>query len=140
VRDPGMNGLKMEPGADRDSTRASAGTGSGKGISKRQPKETKPKPNATPSGTRFQCPRCPKNFSRIENLTRHQANRKYLVSMWTKWTAGSLEKSGESPQEKHDLHCSAPWRASGASPTFLLLFMGSSLPNSRPCSLNSTVQ
>ncbi|EDN96758.1 predicted protein [Sclerotinia sclerotiorum 1980 UF-70] len=26
------------------------------------------------SGNRFQCPQCPKNFSRIENLTRHQAN------------------------------------------------------------------
>jgi len=28
----------------------------------------------SPAG-RFQCPKCPKNFSRIENLTRHQANR-----------------------------------------------------------------
>lgn len=28
------------------------------------------------AGPRFQCAKCPKNFSRIENLTRHQANRK----------------------------------------------------------------
>ncbi|KAE9364876.1 hypothetical protein N431DRAFT_431620 [Stipitochalara longipes BDJ] len=35
---------------------------------------TKPKATPTSSGQRFQCPRCPKNFSRIENLTRHQAN------------------------------------------------------------------
>jgi len=49
-----------------------------KGSTKRQPKDpAKPKPQTTPTGTRFQCPRCPKNFSRIENLTRHQANRKF---------------------------------------------------------------
>ncbi|KAF4628310.1 hypothetical protein G7Y89_g9842 [Cudoniella acicularis] len=42
---------------------------------KRQPKDkATTKKAATASGQRFQCPRCPKNFSRIENLTRHQAN------------------------------------------------------------------
>ncbi|KAH8656564.1 fungal-specific transcription factor domain-containing protein [Tricladium varicosporioides] len=42
---------------------------------KRQPKGTgKTKATATVSGQRFQCPKCPKNFSRVENLTRHQAN------------------------------------------------------------------
>lgn len=49
-----------------------------KGSTKRHPKEgSKPSksPAVNPTGTRFQCPRCPKNFSRIENLTRHQANR-----------------------------------------------------------------
>lgn len=52
--------------------------GSSMGISKRKPKEpTKGKTTQTPSatGNRFQCPRCAKSFSRIENLTRHQANR-----------------------------------------------------------------
>lgn len=48
---------------------------------KRQPKGTgKAKATATASGQRFQCPRCPKNFSRVENLTRHQANRKFQLS------------------------------------------------------------
>ncbi|TVY37842.1 Early growth response protein 1 [Lachnellula occidentalis] len=46
---------------------------------KKQPKELaknskSPAKAAAPTGQRFQCPRCPKNFSRIENLTRHQAN------------------------------------------------------------------
>lgn len=52
--------------------------------SKRQPKVTKPKPEPNTPGTRYQCPRCPKNFSRIENLTRHQANRKSL------WFVGGI--------------------------------------------------
>ncbi|CAD6443402.1 9c00934b-a060-4ffd-be6f-0b6ba9a40e9b [Sclerotinia trifoliorum] len=33
-----------------------------------------PPAKSVASGNRFQCPQCPKNFSRIENLTRHQAN------------------------------------------------------------------
>ncbi|EKD19501.1 uncharacterized protein L3040_002619 [Drepanopeziza brunnea f. sp. 'multigermtubi'] len=41
-------------------------------------RECKPRPllSSPPglSGSRFQCPKCPKTFSRIENLTRHQAN------------------------------------------------------------------
>lgn len=41
-----------------------------------------PKPKAlskaAATGQRFQCPRCPKNFSRIENLTRHQANHEEI--------------------------------------------------------------
>jgi uncharacterized Zn-finger protein len=49
-----------------------------KGSTRRQPKDVKPKSNINPPGTRYQCPRCPKNFSRIENLTRHQANRESL--------------------------------------------------------------
>lgn len=55
-------------------------TSSGKGSTKRLPKESKPKLTSNPPGARFQCPRCPKNFSRIENLTRHQANRKSQLS------------------------------------------------------------
>lgn len=47
---------------------------SSKSSSKRMPKDVKSKPNPSSTGTRFQCPRCPKNFTRIENLTRHQAN------------------------------------------------------------------
>ncbi|KAH8805797.1 hypothetical protein F5884DRAFT_679548 [Xylogone sp. PMI_703] len=30
--------------------------------------------SSSAAGSRFQCPKCPKSFSRIENLTRHQAN------------------------------------------------------------------
>jgi len=42
-------------------------------------KEAKAKQISGASGTRYQCPRCPKNFSRIENLTRHQANREFIM-------------------------------------------------------------
>ncbi|TVY67435.1 Zinc finger protein [Lachnellula suecica] len=44
---------------------------------KKQPKDAaknKSPSKVSTTGQRFQCPRCPKNFSRIENLTRHQAN------------------------------------------------------------------
>ncbi|RFU31523.1 hypothetical protein B7463_g4847, partial [Scytalidium lignicola] len=43
---------------------------------KKDPGSPRAAATASSSGTstRFQCPRCPKNFSRIENLTRHQAN------------------------------------------------------------------
>ncbi|PMD12889.1 hypothetical protein NA56DRAFT_586531 [Hyaloscypha hepaticicola] len=58
----------------RSSSR-NAGKSNTKGSANRPAKDpTKPKPSPTASGQRFQCPRCPKNFSRIENLTRHQAN------------------------------------------------------------------
>ncbi|KAK6581895.1 hypothetical protein PZA11_005592 [Diplocarpon coronariae] len=58
-------------------------------VNSKPPPEPKPKPvggignrnkngngngNGNGSGSRFQCPKCPKTFTRIENLTRHQAN------------------------------------------------------------------
>jgi hypothetical protein len=49
---------------------------------KRMPKSVKPNQSTTTTtvqAARFQCPRCPKNFTRIENLTRHQANRMYIL-------------------------------------------------------------
>lgn len=53
------------------STTGTSSTSSAKGSPSR------PSPaKSTVTGNRFQCPQCPKNFSRIENLTRHQANRK----------------------------------------------------------------
>ncbi|TGO88894.1 hypothetical protein BPOR_0136g00180 [Botrytis porri] len=51
------------------STTGTSSTSSAKGSPNR------PSPaKTTVTGNRFQCPQCPKNFSRIENLTRHQAN------------------------------------------------------------------
>ncbi|KAA8573401.1 hypothetical protein EYC84_004987 [Monilinia fructicola] len=38
------------------------------------PSSTSSTTTTTTTGNRFQCPQCPKNFTRIENLTRHQAN------------------------------------------------------------------
>ncbi|KAF8849640.1 hypothetical protein BDZ45DRAFT_662909 [Acephala macrosclerotiorum] len=74
----------MDAGSSRDPDSLNSNTGAAqnkstaKGSSsttKRHTKDAaKPKPIPSASGTRFQCPRCPKNFSRIENLTRHQAN------------------------------------------------------------------
>ncbi|KAE8446235.1 hypothetical protein EG329_012460 [Mollisiaceae sp. DMI_Dod_QoI] len=69
----------MDSGPSREpdglNSTAAQGKSTVKGSTKRQPKDsTKPKPLPNAAGTRFQCPRCPKNFSRIENLTRHQAN------------------------------------------------------------------
>lgn len=46
-------------------------------IGRQRQQRNKVKADEDASGSkRFQCPRCPKSFSRIENLTRHQANRK----------------------------------------------------------------
>lgn len=77
-------GLNMEVGASSSSHDASNWTSpqgnvsvKGKGSTRRQPRDSKPKQSPNPPGTRYQCPRCPKNFSRIENLTRHQANRTF---------------------------------------------------------------
>ncbi|KAL2067603.1 hypothetical protein VTL71DRAFT_2028 [Oculimacula yallundae] len=50
----------------------SSSTSTPKRLSKGDAAKPKPLPNLT--GSRFQCPKCPKTFSRIENLTRHQAN------------------------------------------------------------------
>jgi hypothetical protein len=78
-------GLIMEVGAGGSSHDASNWSAmlenvgaKGKGSAKRQPKDAKTKQSPNAPGTRYQCPRCPKNFSRIENLTRHQANRKFF--------------------------------------------------------------
>ena len=61
-------------GMQQDPAKASTKPGSNtKRLSKGDAAKPKPLPN--PSGSRFQCPKCPKTFSRIENLTRHQANR-----------------------------------------------------------------
>lgn len=74
-RDP--DGLNSNAGAAQNKS-AAKGSSS---TTKRQPKDAaKPKPIPSASGTRFQCPRCPKNFSRIENLTRHQANREFNIA------------------------------------------------------------
>ncbi|RKF65362.1 hypothetical protein OnM2_009017 [Erysiphe neolycopersici] len=40
--------------------------------------KSKPKSPIGVSGNRYQCPLCPKNYSRIENLTRHRANHNEL--------------------------------------------------------------
>lgn len=54
-----------------------------KGKPKKEPGSPRAAAPASSSGTntRFQCPRCPKNFSRIENLTRHQANRECKIAI-----------------------------------------------------------
>ena len=70
-RDIGGTGSERRTSSGKEST-----------TSKRLPKETKPKLTSNSPGARFQCPRCPKNFSRIENLTRHQANRKSQLSFY----------------------------------------------------------
>lgn len=77
----GQDSMDAGSSRDEDGFNSSAGAApsrsTAKSSTKRQPKDAaKPKPLPNASGTRFQCPRCPKNFSRIENLTRHQANRK----------------------------------------------------------------
>lgn len=38
-------------------------------------------PVGTTPVDRFHCPKCEKSFSRIENLTRHQANRKFYSAL-----------------------------------------------------------
>ncbi len=60
-------------------SRPPAKPSSTKRLSKGDAAKPKPLPNLT--GSRFQCPKCPKTFSRIENLTRHQANRKYWFAV-----------------------------------------------------------
>lgn len=67
-----LNGSMQEPAKPP----SKGGTTTTKRLSKGDAAKPKPLPNLT--GSRFQCPKCPKTFSRIENLTRHQANRKSL--------------------------------------------------------------
>ncbi|KAL3422888.1 C2H2 type zinc finger domain protein [Phlyctema vagabunda] len=53
---------------------SAAGSSNSRGLTiGRQRKQPKADGDAS-DVKRFQCPRCPKSFSRIENLTRHQAN------------------------------------------------------------------
>lgn len=60
--------------SDRDvSQEAASPTDSPAATKRRDGKNTTP-------GQRFACTRCSKTYTRIENLTRHQANRK-LISM-----------------------------------------------------------
>ncbi|KAL5313528.1 hypothetical protein ACEPPN_017948 [Leptodophora sp. 'Broadleaf-Isolate-01'] len=63
-----LNGSMQEPAKPP----SKGGTTTTKRLSKGDAAKPKPLPNLT--GSRFQCPKCPKTFSRIENLTRHQAN------------------------------------------------------------------
>lgn len=60
--------------------KGSSNSSSGQTKRSSRPSKELAKSKAVPNapGQRFQCPRCPKNFSRIENLTRHQANRKSI--------------------------------------------------------------
>ena len=57
---------------------APQGTTNARGKSSTKAKYTKSEQTSDHPGPRYQCPRCPKNFSRIENLTRHQANRRLV--------------------------------------------------------------
>ncbi|CZT11678.1 uncharacterized protein RCO7_08703 [Rhynchosporium graminicola] len=66
-----LQGNVKLPGA-QGSGSGSTSTGNTKRLLKADAAKPKPLPNLT--GSRFQCPKCPKTFSRIENLTRHQAN------------------------------------------------------------------
>ncbi|KAI9647620.1 hypothetical protein NHQ30_004005 [Ciborinia camelliae] len=68
-------------GTPKSTTTGTSSTGSVRG-SPIQPPPAPAKPittsttttTITTTGNRFQCSQCPKNFTRIENLTRHQAN------------------------------------------------------------------
>jgi hypothetical protein len=73
---PGNHNGSMQEPAKPPSKGGSSGSTTTKRLSKGDAAKPKPLPNLT--GSRFQCPKCPKTFSRIENLTRHQANRKSL--------------------------------------------------------------
>jgi hypothetical protein len=67
-----MDAMKKEGSIDSFRSEESAATSSKKSKGRKSGEGT--------PGQRFQCPRCPKSFSRIENLTRHQANRELEFS------------------------------------------------------------
>jgi transposase-like protein len=68
-----MDAMKKEGSIDSFRSEDSATTSSKKSKGRKSVEGTTP-------GQRFRCPRCPKSFSRIENLTRHQANRESKIS------------------------------------------------------------
>ncbi|QSZ31234.1 hypothetical protein DSL72_000797 [Monilinia vaccinii-corymbosi] len=68
------NGTKTTSGTPKSSTGTPSTTTSLGGSPNPSLPLLSQSQNLTTTRNRFQCPQCPKNFTRIENLTRHQAN------------------------------------------------------------------